>query len=282
MGKYAQLVVGPAGVGKSTYCRRMFDHLRDRKRRPHIVNLDPAVPGDLPYESSIDVRSLVTVEDMMQEYGLGPNGALMMCLQYLMENIAWFEEELNDFPDDYLIIDCPGQIELFTTVPFVKGFVEMLVRNGYHVCTIALVDASYIADIPRFLSGTFVCLASMVKLETAHINVLSKCDLLPGGTSNQDLEKILQPDGEYLSRELDRGMAVRRLSKTDRFARLNAAIGKIIEEYSLVRYVPLNFEEEESVEDLLEQIDMTLQFGEDEEGGREIPDDVDPEEDDEK
>ena len=42
MGKHAQLVIGPAGSGKSTFCHLIQEHCDATKRTVHIVNLDPA------------------------------------------------------------------------------------------------------------------------------------------------------------------------------------------------------------------------------------------------
>jgi hypothetical protein len=44
----------------------------------------------------------------MDELQFGPNGGLIYCLEYLNSNLDWLEEELGDFDDDYLLIDCPG------------------------------------------------------------------------------------------------------------------------------------------------------------------------------
>ena len=43
MGKFCQLVMGPAGSGKTTYCRCVQQYLGDLHRRAYMVNLDPAV-----------------------------------------------------------------------------------------------------------------------------------------------------------------------------------------------------------------------------------------------
>ncbi|CAI7149980.1 CPS_collapsed_G0003380.mRNA.1.CDS.1 [Saccharomyces cerevisiae] len=48
---------------------------------------------------------------------LGPNGALIYCFEYLLKNLDWLDEEIGDFNDEYLIFDCPGQIELYTHIP---------------------------------------------------------------------------------------------------------------------------------------------------------------------
>lgn len=37
----------------------------------------------------VDIRDLISVTDVMEELGLGPNGALIFCMEYLIENIEW-------------------------------------------------------------------------------------------------------------------------------------------------------------------------------------------------
>ena len=90
MGKHAQLVIGPAGSGKSTYCDAIRRHCEETKRSVHVINLDPAAE-DISYPVSIDIRSLISVEDSMEELKFGPNGGLIFCMEYLLENISWLE-----------------------------------------------------------------------------------------------------------------------------------------------------------------------------------------------
>jgi hypothetical protein len=56
----------------------------------HIVNLDPAAES-FAYKPALDVRELVTVPDVMEEMELGPNGALVYSMEYLLENLNWLE-----------------------------------------------------------------------------------------------------------------------------------------------------------------------------------------------
>jgi GTPase SAR1 family protein len=108
MGRYAVLVSGPAGSGKSTLCSALIAHANTLGRTIHLVNLDPAAER-FSYTPSIDVRELITLEDVMDEMKLGPNGGLVYCFEYLLENLDWLDEQLGGFEDDYLIIDCPGE-----------------------------------------------------------------------------------------------------------------------------------------------------------------------------
>lgn len=54
------------------------------------MNLDPAAES-FTYKPSLDVRELVTVADVMEEMELGPNGALVYSMEYLLENLNWLE-----------------------------------------------------------------------------------------------------------------------------------------------------------------------------------------------
>lgn len=78
---YAQLVIGPAGSGKSTYCSSLHQHCETTRRTIHIVNLDPAAEN-FDYPVAMDIRELISLDDVMEELGLGPNGGLMYCMEY--------------------------------------------------------------------------------------------------------------------------------------------------------------------------------------------------------
>lgn len=54
---------------------------------------------------------LISLEDAMDELELGPNGGLVYCMEYLLDNMDWLKDELDNFDDDeYIIFDCPGQV----------------------------------------------------------------------------------------------------------------------------------------------------------------------------
>jgi GTPase SAR1 family protein len=79
--RYAVLVTGPAGAGKSTFSRSIIAHLQDSKRRVHLVNLDPAAEP-FEYEPAIDIKNLISLPDVMEELGYGPNGGLIYCFEW--------------------------------------------------------------------------------------------------------------------------------------------------------------------------------------------------------
>ena len=110
MPPHCQLVIGPAGVGKSTYCQAMQEHGAASRNKVHVANLDPAAES-FGYAVAFDIRDLISLEDVMEEMELGPNGGLLYCMEYLLSNLDWLTEELEAFGDDeYLLLDCPGQV----------------------------------------------------------------------------------------------------------------------------------------------------------------------------
>jgi GTPase SAR1 family protein len=134
MGKYAQLVMGPAGAGKSTYVNAVRTHLENTKppRVVHCINLDPAAEV-FHFPISINIKDMVSVDEIMEEEGLGPNGGLVQAMEFLLDNLEWFKEELGDYGDDYLIFDCPGQIELYTHLDIMSNFIKQLQLWDYSV-----------------------------------------------------------------------------------------------------------------------------------------------------
>lgn len=75
---------GPAGSGKSTFCASAMTNLQAQKRTVHLFNLDPAADSSsFEYEPSIDIRDLISLEDVMTEMNLGPNGGLLYCFEYV-------------------------------------------------------------------------------------------------------------------------------------------------------------------------------------------------------
>ncbi|KAI9140753.1 GPN-loop GTPase [Paraphysoderma sedebokerense] len=273
MGRKCQLVMGPAGSGKSTYCATMMTHCQNIGRNVHLVNLDPAAEH-FEYEPSIDVKDLITLEDVMEELGYGPNGGLIYCMEFLINNIEWFEEELGSWEDDYLIIDCPGQIELYTHFPIMRTLLSHLHRLNFQVCGVYLLDSQFLSDSTKFLSGSLSAMSAMIQLELPHVNVLSKMDLIKDqvGTAKgkRELEKFLWVDTSIL---VDDGINGKGTNMVPRKMKgLTEAIAQLLDDYDMVSYLPLDISDEDSIATVLYQIDQAIQFGEDAEPRE--PDDI--------
>ncbi|RIB03828.1 GPN-loop GTPase [Gigaspora rosea] len=256
MGRYVQLVMGPAGSGKSTYCATMMTHCQNIGRSVHLFNLDPAAEK-FEYNPTIDIRDLITLEDVMEELQYGPNGGLIYCLEFLLNNIDWLEDELGEYEDDYLIIDCPGQIELYTHFPIMRRICECLQRMHFRICGVYLLESQFIQDNSKFFAGVMSAMSAMVSLEIPHINVLSKMDLL-GKVKQRELERYFDPDPLLLADEANTSM-------NPKFHDLNRAIVQLIDDYNMVSFLPLNINDEDSITAVISHVDNALQFGEDQE-----------------
>merc|ERR1719221_1520924 len=156
-------------------------------------------------------------------------------MEYIADNMSWLEEQLNEYiDDDYLIFDCPGQIELYSHLSVMRDIVDMLQNNDFRVAGVYCLDINFIEDMSKFLSGGLAALTAMVNLELPHINVLTKCDLLGPET---DVDRFLEADTDTIVSDL-------KLTMHPKFRKLNEAMGELLDEYSLVSFVALNREEE--------------------------------------
>jgi len=259
--RYAQLVMGPAGSGKSTYCAALTAHAQDCKRTINVVNLDPAAEF-FNYQPIADIRDLIQVDDVMEDEELrfGPNGGLVFAMEFLLENLEWLEEALGeDEDDDYILFDCPGQIELYTHMTVMKRLVDTLEAWNFRVCGIFVLDSHFMVDGNKFISGAMAALSVMVNLELPHVNVLSKVDLL-SQSSRMQLDHFLEPDTAVLTSSSSLGGSGR---WGEKHTRLSEALGRVLDDYSLVKFFPLDITNEENILDMLTMIDNTIQYGED-------------------
>uniref|UniRef100_A0A915DEX4 GPN-loop GTPase 2 n=1 Tax=Ditylenchus dipsaci TaxID=166011 RepID=A0A915DEX4_9BILA len=236
MAYYGQLVIGAPGAGKTTYCAGLMQLLKQLKRPAVCINLDPA--NDLlPFQADIDIRELITVEDVMQKLELGPNGALRYCMQTLSKNIEWLKNRLKKYPDRYLVIDMPGQLELYNSDDSITNVIQQFNRWQWRICAIHLSDALYASDPGKFISVVLCALSIMVNLEVAQINVLSKL-----------------PDLKQVARLLDDHPA---LSK---YKKMNEELCDVIESYSLVNFVLLDVSSKEKMINLMKMADNANGF----------------------
>jgi GTPase SAR1 family protein len=251
-----------------------------------VVNLDPAAEH-FSYPVAIDIRDLISLSDVMSELNYGPNGGLIYCMEYLLEHLDWLADAIADYGDDYLIFDCAGQIELYTHLPLMPRLSSFLSKQcGYQLCAVYLLDALFVTDASRFASGALMCLSAMVQLELPHVNVLSKCDLVP---SKRTLKRFLDPDMDVLLDELQGEKRKRKgdgegislpaaaLSSSSsaaanasagsalrgKHASLSRAMSQLVTQYSMVTFFPLDLTEEESVSLCMQHIDRATAYGED-------------------
>lgn len=274
--RFAQLVIGPAGSGKSTYCSAIAQYAIDTRRNIDIVNLDPAAEY-FDYQPMIDIRELIHVQDPMEDEDLqfGPNGGLVFCMEYLLENSDWLRDKIGEEDDDYLVFDCPGQIELYTHLTAMKQLVKQLQDWNFNVCSVFLIDVQFMTDGAKFLSGTMAALSVMVNLELPHVNILSKMDLL-SKRARKKLDRFLEPDSHSILGDFE---ISGNIAFSDKYRKLTETIANVIDDYSLVRFIPLNLHDHENIGDVLITIDNVIQFGEEQDVKTKDFEDVDNDDD---
>ncbi|KAK2195105.1 bifunctional P-loop containing nucleoside triphosphate hydrolase/GPN-loop GTPase 3/GPN-loop GTPase [Babesia duncani] len=203
--RYAQIVVGPAGSGKTTYCKALQEYLLACKRPCHIINLDPATEEGIDFRKGnsnkksnlkeeysafdTDIRDFVDIGEVVAEDELGPNAALVKSAELLTENIDWLATQIEEtYADEaYLLLDTPGQIELFVHLDYVKSISQLLQRLNINTVTVFLLDVSFMTDPSKLIAGSMAGLAAMINLQAPHLNILTKCDLIYDNDSDGNM-----------------------------------------------------------------------------------------------
>ena len=277
MSKFGVLAIGPAGAGKTTFCSSLIQHLKNNRRSCFYINLDPAAE-EFAYEPNLDIKDLISLQDVMEELSLGPNGGLIYCFEFLLENLDFLTDELENVGEEYLIIiDMPGQIELYTHVPILPSLVRTLTRGSINMnlCAAYLLESTFVVDRAKFFAGTMSAMSAMLMLEVPHVNILSKMDLVKGSVAKKDLKRFIDPDISLLDEtpanqiiyadeddEEEDVKGSKNVMSGTSFQRLNRAVGQLIDDFSLVSFLKLDATDEDSVGAILSYIDDAIQFHE--------------------
>ena len=167
-------VAGTAGSGKSLLTGALKDWYVNRGEDAIAVNLDPGVI-DLPYEADVDIRESVQLQDVMEEYGLGPNGALILAADLVATKLAQLQEQIESFNAENVIIDTPGQTELFAFRESGEFIVSELKADSKLL--LFLVDPLLANTPSNFLSLALLSASVGLRLNIPKISVLTKRDI---------------------------------------------------------------------------------------------------------
>lgn len=177
-------VTGTAGAGKSLFVSKIYEYYTKNGVFAAILNLDPGVEN-LPYTCDVDVRDHVDIISIMKQYDLGPNGALIMANDLIASKIDDIQNQINEVNPDYLIVDTPGQIELFAYRSSGPFFIQNL--DAEEKVNIFLYDGSLITTPVNFVSIALLATSIKLRLNISSINIITKMDLI--GTK---MKEILQ------------------------------------------------------------------------------------------
>ncbi len=177
-------IVGSAGSGKTYLTKALSDWFDLKKLDSIAVNLDPGADY-IPYSADVDVREWFTLEDIMHKYNVGPNGAQIIGADLISTIIDDIKDEIENSNSEYVIIDTPGQMELFTLRESSRILINAL--NPKRSVMVYLFDPVVSKTPSGFLSLLFMASSAIFRLELPQIQVLSKADIL----NEKELEKIL-------------------------------------------------------------------------------------------
>ena len=295
MGKFAHVVIGPAGVGKSTFIFKMYDHCLHEGKSVYCINLDPGAET-CEYPVTINICEFMTQEKMMDVKDIGPNGALIECLQYVTEEyMDKFTKEIDQSDDAYVFIDCPGQIELYTHLfinssqkyidpksesnnknnknnknnnnnnnnitneeinPIIK-FIQIFKDFDYTVTGIFILDIAHLVSVEKFISSSLACLSAMITFQLPWTSVVTKMDLL----------KVISPDlkPKHINKLLDGdyGYFINEIEKNEsnpKLIKLSKLLLSILEEEGLVQFLPINYLDPNMVQNVISHIDRVCGY----------------------
>jgi GPN-loop GTPase len=168
-------VTGTAGAGKSLLASRLLQWYSDSGSYPVSLNLDPGSER-LPYEPDVDVRDYVDMKAIMEDYNLGPNGSLVIASDLISTHLEEIQNEVNELNPDVVVIDTPGQIELFAFRPSGPYFVGNFLADSK--VNIFVFDGTLVSSAVNYVAISLLASSVMLRLKTSQVNVLSKSDLI--------------------------------------------------------------------------------------------------------
>ena len=183
--------VGTAGSGKSTLVGAYRDWLDDAGVDSIVINMDPGADS-VPYEPDVDIREWISLDEVMQEYSLGPNGAQIVAADLMAVNIRKMMDVVNTYKTDYALIDTPGQLELFAFRESSEVTVKAFGRDDSMI--VYLSDPSLCRSPNGFISAMTLGALVQFRLQLPMLNLLSKCDTLSEDDEQRMIDWYSVPD----------------------------------------------------------------------------------------
>ncbi len=191
--------IGTAGSGKSSLTGLFKDYVtkRDSEISAITLNLDPGVIT-MPYVPDIDIRDFIVLEEVMTKYELGPNGAMILASDLMVNFLDDLKFEIDEYNPDWVFVDTAGQLELFAfreTGPLIASSLGF----GSIQKAVSFLFDSNLARRPNGFISTLL-LAASVQFRFRNIpqiNVLSKVDLL----SEDQIEMIVNWSQDFQALE---------------------------------------------------------------------------------
>jgi GTPase SAR1 family protein len=174
------------GSGKTTFMQRINSHLHSKKTVPYVMNLDPAV-HTVPFDSNIDIRDSINYKEVMRQYNLGPNGGILTSLNLFATKvdqiIALLEKRTTPDPSkptvkpiEHILVDTPGQIEVFVWSASGSILLETL-ASSFPTVIAYIIDTPRASSTSTFMSNMLYACSILYKTKLPMILVFNKTDV---------------------------------------------------------------------------------------------------------
>ncbi|MHA1988929.1 MAG: ATP/GTP-binding protein [Promethearchaeota archaeon] len=168
-------LLGTAGSGKTVLSAVLRRYLSEQDINVINVNLDPAVQA-IPYTCEVDIREYIDIQEIIDKYELGPNGAMITAADLVATEIKIIKEVIDDFSADVILIDTPGQLEVFVY----RNSGPMIVQEFDKEETVCLflMDGNLVRSPASWISLNLLAVSTQFRLGIPMMYALSKVDLL--------------------------------------------------------------------------------------------------------
>ena len=177
------IVLGMAGTGKTSFVKQFTSQLHSRKTAPYVINLDPACK-DVPYPVNVDICDTVNYKEVMKQYSLGPNGAIVTSLNLfatkfdqVINLLAKRSEPTESNPTEIAIFDTPGQIEVFTWSASGTIISEAL-ASIFPTVIVYVMDTVRSVSPITFMSNMLYACSILYKMRLPFVIVMNKVGLI--------------------------------------------------------------------------------------------------------
>jgi hypothetical protein len=173
------LIIGMAGSGKTTFMQRLSGKTSSTNTSDLFINLDPAVL-DIPYNANLDIRDTVNYRDVMKQYNLGPNGSILTCLNLFatkFEQVLSYCEKRYDPNPNYIFVDTPGQIEVFTWSASGSLITEAL-ASSFPTILAFIIDTPRCQNPKTFMTNMLQACSIVYRTRLPMLLVFNKCDII--------------------------------------------------------------------------------------------------------
>ncbi|XP_070984732.1 GPN-loop GTPase 1-like [Oncorhynchus clarkii lewisi] len=166
---FCLIVLGMAVSGKTTFVQRLTAHLHTTKSLTYIINLDPAV-HEVPFPANIDICDTVNYKDCLGPKDEWSLNRFATRLDQVMKFIG-----KKQYNNEYVLIDTPEQIEVFTWSESGTVITETL-ASSFPCVLVYVMDKSRSVNPVNFMSNMLYVCRILYKTKLPFIVVMNKTD----------------------------------------------------------------------------------------------------------